>query len=156
MENNSHKLTQKGIDKLKAELEKLKTVERDRVLEALREARSQGDLSENADYDTARADQARIENRIKEIENILKHAELITDDRSNNRVSIGKTVTLKINAQEPEDYNIVGSLEADPFDKKISNESPIGKAVIGAKKGDKVRAKTAVNKETEIEILDVK
>ncbi len=156
MENNSHKLTQKGIDKLKGELERLKTVERDRVLEALREARSQGDLSENADYDTARSDQARIETRIKEIENILKHAELITDDRTNNRVSIGKTVTLKINDQKPEDYNIVGSLEADPFDKKISNESPIGKAVIGGKKGDKVRAKTAANKETEIEILNVK
>ncbi len=156
MENNSYKLTQKGIDKLKAELERLKTTDRDRNLEALKDARSQGDLSENADYDAARDEQARIEARIKEIENILKNAELIRDDKNNNKVTIGKTVKLKINDDDPKEFNIVGSLEADPFDNKISNESPIGKAVLGHKKGDKTRIKTEANRELNIEILDVK
>ncbi len=152
----TYQLTQTGIDKLKEELDFLKNTERDRNLEALKEARAQGDLSENADYEAARDEQARIEGRIKEIENILKHAELIREDKRNNKVTIGKTVRLSVNGKDPVEYSIVGSIEADPFNFKISNESPVGKAVIGHKKGDKVSYKTESRKEINIEILDVK
>ena len=157
MENNqSYKLTPKGIEKLKDELEDLKTNQREANLEALKEARAQGDLSENADYDAARDEQARIESRIKEIENILKHAEVISGDSGNDKVHIGKTVLLKVNGKDPVEYSIVGSLEADPFSYKISNESPVGKAVIGHKKGDSVKFKTESDRYIRIEILDVK
>ncbi len=155
MDNNKFKLTAAGVEKLKNELENLKTNERTRNLEALKEARAQGDLSENADYDSAREEQARIETRIKEIENILKNTELITEDRS-KIVNIGKTVKVKIDDNNPVEYHLVGALEADPFNFKISNESPVGKAIIGHKKGDKVRAKTESNREIAIEIIEVK
>ena len=156
MDNNGkYKLTPSGLKQLEEELQKLKTVDRERNLEALKEARSQGDLTENADYDAAREDQARIEKRIKELENILKNAELIEDDKS-NKVTIGKTVTLEIEGLEPETYRIVGTLEADPLDHKISNESPVGKAVIGHKKGDEVAYKTEANREIKVKIVDVK
>ncbi len=154
--NNVHKLTRKGIEKLKSELEHLKTTERERNREALKEARAMGDLSENADYDAARDEQALIEARIKEIEHILKNAELIKDDGNNNQVNIGKTVTMQINGEDPKQYSIVGSLEADPFDNKISNESPIGKAVLGMKKGDSKIVRTQSNRELNITIVDVK
>ena len=153
--NGKYKLTQSGIDQLKAELETLKTVDRERNLEALKEARAQGDLSENADYDAAREEQARIEKRIKDIENILKNAELIKEDHS-NKVNIGKLVTLQLNGLDPKDYTIVGTLEANPLENKISNESPVGKAVIGHKKGDTVTFKTEANKEIKVTIIDVK
>ncbi|MFW5893097.1 MAG: transcription elongation factor GreA [Bacillota bacterium] len=156
MENNVYQLTKEGMQELKDELEFRKTTERDRILESLKEARAQGDLSENADYDAARDDQAKNEQRIREIENILKHAEIITDDKSNKVVAIGKTVTLKINGKDPEDYNIVGSLEADPFEHKISNESPVGKAVIGHKKGETVRVRTDSGRDINIKIQEVK
>jgi len=154
--NQTYKLTPKGIDKLKEELNDLKTNQREKNLEALKEARAQGDLSENADYDAARDEQARIESRIKEIENILKHAEVISGDSKNDKVHIGKSVLLKVNGKDPVEYSIVGSLEADPFNNKISNESPVGKAVIGHKKGDNVKFKTEANRNIEITILDVK
>ncbi len=154
--NQTYQLTQKGIDKLKAELEHLKTTEREKILEALKEARAQGDLSENADYDAARDQQARIETRIKEIENILKHAELIREDSRGNKITIGKTVKLSVNGKDPVEYSIVGSIEADPFNNKISNESPVGKAVIGHKPGDEVTYKTEARREIHIKILDVK
>ncbi len=159
MENGrtqSYKLTKEGLEKLKKELERLKTVDRERNLEALKEARAQGDLSENADYDAARDEQARIESRIKEIENILKHAELIRDEKGTGKVTLGATVLIKVNGNEPKEYTVVGSLEADPFQNRISNESPIGKAVIGKKKGETVRFKTDSRRETQIEIIDVK
>ncbi|MFH5881531.1 transcription elongation factor GreA [Liberiplasma polymorphum] len=153
--NGKYKLTQSGIDQLRLELETLKTVDRERNLEALKEARAQGDLSENADYDAARDEQARIEKRIKELEIILKNAELIKEDHS-NKVNIGKLVTLKLNGLEPKDYTIVGTLEANPLESKISNESPVGKAVIGHKKGESVTFKTEANKEVKVTIVDVK
>jgi len=155
MEKKQYKLTQAGINKLKEELEVLKTTEREKNLEALKEARAQGDLSENADYDAARDDQARIESRIKEIENILKNAELITEDKS-KKINMGKTVTLKMNGNDPVIYDIVGALEADPFNGKISNESPVGKAIIGHKKGDELTIKTESNRTLNIKIVDVK
>ena len=156
MENNhKYKLTQSGIDKLKDELEHLKTTRRDENLQALKEARAQGDLSENADYDAAREEQAQIEKRIKELENILKHAELIVED-SSSKINIGKRVWLEVNNTPAREYNLVGTLEADPLNHKISNESPVGKAIIGKKKGDTVTFKTEHHKEIKVHIVDVK
>jgi transcription elongation factor GreA len=155
MENN-FKLTEAGYEKLQQELEQLKDVDRKKNLEALREARAQGDLSENADYDAARDEQARIEARIKEIENILKHAEIIKETNS-KVVSIGKTVTLKfLSDNRVKEFTVVGHLEANPLAGKISNESPIGKAIIGMKKAAKITYKAETGKEIKIEILDIR
>lgn len=155
METNKYQLTLEGLEELKVELEKLKTVERDKNLEALKEARAQGDLSENADYDAAREDQARIEGRIKEIENILKNYTLINEKTRGKNIHIGRKVQLRINDEKPVDYTIVGSLEANPFKNRISNESPIGKAIIGAKEGDVKNVKTQSNKEVKVTIEKV-
>ena len=127
---NTYQLTEQGFQNLKEELERLKDVDRKRNLDALKEARAQGDLSENADYDSARDEQARIEGRVKEIEGILKNFEIIKEDTS-NKVNIGKTVVIKVGNMEEETYKIVGSLEANPLEKRISNESPIGRAFLG-------------------------
>ncbi len=155
MESNKYQLTQQGLEDLKAELERLKTVDRVKNLEALKEARAQGDLSENADYDAARDEQAQIEARIKEIEGILKNYEIIKKSRS-KIISIGKTVVLKVGFMPEETYNIVGSLEADPLKNRISNESPIGKGILGYKKGDTVIIKTETGRDVEVTIVDVK
>jgi len=155
---NTYKLTEDGFEKLKVELDELKDVDRKKNLEALRDARAQGDLSENADYDAAREEQARIEARIKEIDNILKHAEIIKETNS-KVVSIGKTVTLRFvnnNSNTLPEYTVVGHLEANPLAGKISNESPIGKALIGMKKGAKITYKAENGNEIKIEILDIK
>lgn len=154
METSKFQLTQAGIDKYKEELERLKTIDRAENLEALKEARAQGDLSENADYDAAREEQARIEGRIKEIENILKNVDLIVEN-AGKIVSIGKTVQLKINGKDSQDYTVVGSLEANPFEKKISNESPIGKAIIGLKEKDSKEVKTEANKVVQVTVVKV-
>jgi len=151
----TYKLTQQGLLDLQNELETLKTVDRKVNLEALKDARAQGDLSENADYDAARDDQARIEARIKEIDGILKDYEIIKEDKSNN-VNIGKTVVIKINDMPEQQYTIVGSLEADPLKQRISNESPIGKGIIGYKKGKTVAVKTETGREIKVKIIDVK
>ncbi|PAT01566.1 transcription elongation factor GreA [Candidatus Izimaplasma bacterium ZiA1] len=152
---NTYKLTQQGLDNLKEEIERLKTVDRQVNLESLKEARAQGDLSENADYDSARDEQARIESRIKEIENVLKHVEIIKEDNS-NRVNIGKTVILKIGTAKDKEYTIVGSLEANPIKGKISNESPVGKGVIGMKKGQEKTIKTETGNDILVKIIDIK
>ena len=128
---------------------------RDYAKQALKEAREQGDLSENADYDAARDEQARIEGRIKEIEAILKNYEIIKEDTT-NKVNIGKTVVIKVADLEDTTYTIVGSLEADPLNGKISNESPIGKGIIGCKKGQTVTVKTETGHEIKVVIVDVK
>src|SRR5690554_3489311 len=132
--NGKHQLTQAGFDKHKRELEKLKTIDRPRNIEALKEARAQGDLSENADYDAARDEQARIENRIKELENILKTAIIID---GNTKSNLGKTLYIEFEDPRQQsrsgEYKLVGSLEADPLKRKISNESPLGKALLNAK-----------------------
>ena len=153
--DKAYKLTQQGLKDHTEELERLKDVDRMVNLEALKEARAQGDLSENADYDAARDEQARIEARIKEVEGILKNYELIKEDTS-NKVNIGKTVEIKVGTLPNKIYTIVGSLEADPIKGKISNESPIGKGIIGTKKGQKVTVKTETGKEVVVKIIDVK
>lgn len=130
-------LTAEGYLALEQELNVLKTEKRPEVIKALKEARALGDLSENSDYDAARNEQAQLEARIKELEFKLEHC-TIADAKDKNTISVGSTVTIKYDDGETEEYKIVGSLEADPFSNKISNESPIGKAIIGHKKGDVV------------------
>ncbi len=147
-------LTEDGLEELKKELEYLKTEKRPEVINALKEARALGDLSENAEYDAARAEQAEVENKISEIEAMLENAELIKDVNT-NKVSIGTTVTLKyVEDDETDTYTIVGSKEADPFANKISNESPLAKAIIGAKKGQSVMVDSP-NGKYRVEILEI-
>lgn len=135
MEQEKVLLTKSGVEKLEKERDNLINVERPRVIEELQLARSQGDLSENADYDSARDKQAQLEQRIKEIEYMLQNAEIISDDQMDlNIVKPGTTVTildLSEKNPEPEKYTIVGSFETDPLNGKISNESPLAKALLG-------------------------
>ena len=135
--NNEQKiiLTPQGYLELETELNELKNVVRPRVIKDLKDARAQGDLSENADYDAARDKQAQIEQRIKEIEYMLQNAEIISEEQMDlNVVKPGTTVTildLSLDNPEEEKYTIVGSFETDPVNGKISNESPLAKALIG-------------------------
>lgn len=131
-------LTSEGYLELETELNYLKTDKRNEVLNSLKEARALGDLSENAEYDSAREEQAKLEVRIKEVEYILEHATIIDDAQTEkDKVTIGSTVSLQYDGDdEVEEYRIVGSQEADPFNNKISNESPIAMAILGKKVGD--------------------
>ena len=135
MDKDKVLLTKSGVEKLEEERDNLINVERPRVIEELQLARSQGDLSENADYDAARDKQAQIEQRIKEIEYMLQNAEIISGEQMDlNVVKPGTTVTildLSLDDPEEEKYTIVGSFETDPVNGKISNESPLAKALIG-------------------------
>lgn len=147
-------LTEEGLNDLKKELDYLKNERRPEVIQALKEARALGDLSENAEYDAARAEQAEVEGKIASIETMLENAEVIKDVNT-NKVSIGTTVTLKyLEDDEIDTYTIVGSKEADPFDNKISNESPIAKAIIGSKKGELVTVDSP-NGKYQVEILEI-
>ncbi|NDO47513.1 transcription elongation factor GreA [Clostridium sp. MD294] len=133
-------LTYEGLTKMENELENLKTVRRKEVAEKIKEARGQGDLSENAEYDAAKEEQAEIESRIVVLEKMLRNAEVIDDDEVNNDiVNVGSTVKLyDFEFEEEVEYSIVGSAEADPMDGKISNESPVGLGLIGHKLGETV------------------
>ncbi|MBN2268793.1 MAG: transcription elongation factor GreA [Acholeplasmataceae bacterium] len=148
-------LTQEGVDNLKQELSYLKDVKRGENLEALKEARAQGDLSENADYDAARNEQARIEARIAEIENIIKNVKIIKTT-SEDIVNIGKTVKVKFLAtNEIKEFYLVGSIEADPKLRKISIESPIGRAMLNKNEGDVIEVKTETGRIFSIEIMEI-
>lgn len=148
-------LTSQGFIKLEEELNELKTVKRPQVIEAIKDARAQGDLSENADYDAARNDQAELEARIKELEYMIEHAKII-EERDNNKVSIGSTVKIEyIEDEEEEEYKIVGSLEANPSENRISNESPLGIAILNKKLGDIVNVDSP-NGAYSIKILEIK
>ena len=135
-------VTKEGLKKLKDELEHLKTVRRAEVAQRLREAISYGDLSENSEYEEAKNEQAFVEGRILELEGKIKNAKIIADKKESKHkeVEIGCTVMLQniTDGDDAERYTIVGSTEADPLDHKISNESPIGKAVLGRLKGERV------------------
>ena len=129
-------LTQEGLDNLKKELDDLINVRRPENVQAIKEARALGDLSENAEYDAARNEQAVIEARIKQLEKMLENVSIISDV-STDSVSIGNTVTIKyVDDDEEDEYKIVGSQEADPFESRISNESPIAQALFDHKVGD--------------------
>ena len=144
MEAKKNILTKEGLAKYEEELHDLKTVKLKEVAEKLKEAREQGDLSENAEYDAAKDEQRDIAARIEVIEKILKNAEVIDDsDVDTNKISIGCTVKLEdLEFDEEIEYKIVGSSEANSLKGKISNESPVGKALIGAKKGQTVSVET--------------
>lgn len=149
-------VTKSGLEKLKIELEELKTTGRKEVSDRLSEAISYGDLSENSEYDEAKNQQAFIEGRILELEGQVKNAKIIEESLEKGVVQIGSTVTLKrSDEKETHEYTIVGSTEADPIMRKISNESPVGDAVLGKKKNDKVEI-TAPGGTFTYEILDVK
>ena len=136
MANNEILLTAKGYAELEEELNELRTTKREENIQAIKEARSHGDLSENSEYDAARDEQAKIEARIQELEYKLEHATII-DHKDSNEVNVGCDVTiLYVDDDEEDTYSIVGSLEADPFENKVSNESPIGAALMGSKVGD--------------------
>ena len=130
-------LTEEGLNDLKKELDELINVRRPANIQAIKEARSLGDLSENADYDAARNEQAIVEAKIQELEYKLEHAEII-DNSDKNIVNLGSTVTISYDDGETEEYKLVGSMEADPFENKISNESPLGIALLKHKIGDVV------------------
>ena len=153
-------LTQEGLAQIQEELRLLKEVKRLEIAEKLKEAISQGDLSENSEYDQARSDQAEVELRIQEIEEILKNYEIIVghSESKQAKVNIGSEVSIKWltekNKGTKEVYKIVGAMEADIFDKKISNESPIGKALLGRKVGDVIKGK-APSGEFEMEITKI-
>lgn len=133
------KLTADGLKKLQEELETLTTVKRPEVLERLKEARAQGDLSENSEYDQAREDMGFIDGRIEEIKQMLKHVAVIDEATNRDTVNLGSTVVLEdVEFGDKETYTIVGTVEADPFKGLISNDSPVGAAVIGHKAGDVV------------------
>ena len=132
-------LTGEGYLELENELQYLKTTKRAEVTQTLKEARALGDLSENSEYEQAREDQASLEQRIMEIEYTLEHATVIDEEKSDGKVGIGCQVELKYeDDDDTESYRIVGSQEADPFNNKISNESPIAAAIMGKKVGDTV------------------
>ena len=154
MANNEILLTAKGFAELEEELNELRTTKREENIQAIKEARSHGDLSENSEYDAARDEQAKIEARIQELEYKLEHATII-DSSNKDTVNVGCDVTILYVDDEEEDvYSIVGSLEADPFENKISNESPIGSAIIGKKVGDVVDV-TANGSSYQVKILKI-
>ena len=146
MNEKKNLLTYEGLRKLEDELEDLKTVKRKEVAEKIKEAREQGDLSENAEYDAAKDEQRDIEARIEELEKILKNAEVVVEDEVDlDKISIGCRVKiLDMEFNEELEYKIVGSTEANSLKGKISNESPVGKALIGKKKGNVVEVETQV------------
>lgn len=146
-------LTPKGYLELETELNELKTVVRPRVIKDLKDARAQGDLSENSDYDAARDEQAQVEARIKELEYKLEHS-TIAEAVGKDVISVGSSVTVLYDDEDEETYSIVGSMEADPFENKISNESPIGSAVLGHKKGEIVEV-SSPNGSYKVTIKDV-
>lgn len=147
-------VTAEGYLELENELNELKNVRRPIIIQAIKDARALGDLSENADYDAARNEQAQVESKISELEYKLEHCEIIENNKK-DVVSLGSTVDIKYSDGEVETYLIVGSLEADPFNNKISNESPIGTAVIGKKKGE-VATVTSPNGSFDVTITDIK
>jgi len=137
----SYRLTQAGVDELKTELSKL-VAQRGPLADRIRQARELGDLSENAEYQSAREEQDRLETRIAELEHILQNVQLIKKPAGNGHVRLGSSVKLKSAGGSAKQFQIVGTMEADPMHGKISDESPIGKALIGKKIGDKAQIKT--------------
>lgn len=137
-------LTYEGLKALEDELHELKVNRRREVAQKIKEAREQGDLSENAEYDAAKEEQRDIELRIEEIDKILKNAEVVdNEDGDDSVINVGSTVIIKdLEFKEEMEYKIVGSTEANSLKGKISNESPVGRALIGAKKGDTVEVET--------------
>lgn len=146
------RLTQAGVDELQAELDTL-TAKRGDIADAIKSARELGDLAENAEYQSARAEQERNENRISEIENILLNTEIIQKPRGDSKVQLGSLVKLKSDGKAKE-FQVVGTVEADPLSGKISDESPIGQALLGKKEGESVEIATP-NDTATYKIVDI-
>jgi transcription elongation factor GreA len=148
-------LTKEGLNELQEELKDLKENKRPEVINQIKEARAQGDLSENAEYHAAKDKQGQIEARIKEIEYLIDNATLISNTKSST-IKVGSTVEIEyVDDKETDTYKIVGSTEADPFENKISNESPIAVAIIGKKVGDVVSIDSP-NGSYDIKIVSIK
>ena len=152
MAEKKNLMTREGLKALEDELNDLKLNKRKEVAQKIKEAREQGDLSENAEYDAAKDEQRDIEARIEEIDNILKNAEVGDADK----VNVGATVKIKdIEFGDEMEYKIVGSTEVDCLNNKISNESPVGAALIGAKKGDVIEIETPNGEMIKYEVISV-
>lgn len=149
-------MTLAGKQKLEEELEHLKTVKRKEVVERIKIARSFGDLSENSEYDSAKEEQGFVEGRITTIESMLRNALIIEESGASDVVSLGKTVSfVELPDGDEEEYTIVGSAEADPFEGRISNDSPIAKALLGRKVDDIVKL-TTPGGDMEVRIVSIK
>ncbi len=147
-------LTKEGYEEIKGELDYLINVKRPENIVAIKEARALGDLSENADYDAARNDQAELEARIKKLQAIVDNVTII-DEVSTDQVGVGTTVKISyVDDEDTDSYRIVGSQEADPFESKISNESPIAKALMGHKVGDIVSVESP-NGNYEVKVIEI-
>ena len=157
MEAKKTLLTYTGLKKLEDELENLKVVKRKEVAGKIKEAREQGDLSENAEYDAAKDEQRDIEARIEELEKILKNAEVVVEDEVDlDKINVGCAVKVyDITFDEEMEFKIVGSTEANSLQNKISNESPVGVALIGAKAGQTVDVETPKGTVLQYEILEI-
>lgn len=155
-QEKQYPMTLEGKQKLEQELEYLKTTKRKEVVERIKIARSFGDLSENSEYDSAKDEQAFVEGRIATLEKMIRNAVIIEEDENNkDTVTLGKSVTfVELPDGEEETYTIVGSAEADPFEGKISNDSPIAKSLIGRKVGEQVTVQTPGG-EMVVKIVDI-
>lgn len=156
MAEKKNLLTDKGLKKLEEELQELRVVKRKEVAQKIKEAREQGDLSENAEYDAAKDEQKDIEARIEELEAILKNVEVVySDEVDKEKVNVGCIVTVKdLSNGNVQTFKLVGSTETDVLNNKISNESPVGAALMGAKAGDTVTVE-APNGSFQFEILEI-
>ena len=156
MAEKKHYMTEEGKKKLEVELEMLITEKRKEVVERIKIARSFGDLSENSEYDSAKEEQAFVEGRISQLEKILRNAVIIEDDETNKTtVTLGKRVRFKeLPDGDEEEYTIVGSAESDPFEGKISNDSPMAQSLLGRSVGEKVSVSTPGG-DMQVEILEV-
>jgi len=151
--NKLFHLTKQGVEELKNELAEL-TAQRAVIADRIKTAREFGDLSENMEYSAARQDQERNENRIAEIEHILANVQVITAPKGDGAVVLGSIIKLKSEGGKTKEFQVVGTVEADPLNGKISDESPIGKALMGKKEGDAVEIKTPVETAT-YKIVDI-
>lgn len=147
-------VTKDGMEELKKELEDRKTKMRMKIALAIKEAKEQGDLSENAEYTEAKRQQRENESRIMKLENIIRTSQVITKKKPNGSVVVGSEVEVEVNKQKTI-FHIVGSNEADPLKGKISNESPIGQAFLGRKKGEKFEVKLPNGRKVEYKILQI-
>ena len=148
-------VTEEGLKELKEEYENLVHVVRNEVIEDLKAARAQGDLSENADYDAARDKQAQVEARIKELEHMIRNAEVISENRGTNYVRLGSTVTVEpMDTHEKITFTIVGTVEADPLNGKVSNATPLAEAILEKKVGTVVTVE--VDEPYDVKIVEIK
>lgn len=147
-------LTSQGLEQVKTELNYLKKIKRAQVIERIKNAREFGDLAENSEYDAAMDEQAMVENRIVELEEALRNAKVIVKETNNEFVVIGSTVKIEMEG-EVDEFTIVGRVEANPAKKRISNESPVGSAILGAKVGEEVDVTTPIVK-YKCKVLEIK